>query len=86
MVSRNTWIIVIAAMVVSIVAEFFVHAHGEHPWWLVKGFYSAFGFASCVLIIVVSKAIGHWLLDRDETYYDPEETSDLSANEEADHG
>jgi len=73
MVSRNTWIVVVAAMAVSILAEFFVHGHGEHPWWLVKGFYAGFGFVCCALIIIISKFVGHAFLDRPETYYDPEE-------------
>ena len=85
MVSRNTWIAIIAAMVVSIVAEFFVHHHGDPPWYMIKGFYAGFGFVSCVIIIVVSKAIGHWFLDRDETYYDAEE-GETESDQEVNHG
>ena len=84
MVSRYTWIAIIVAMVLSIVAEFFVHHH-DAPWYMIKGFYAVFGFVSCVLIIVVSKAIGHWFLDQTETYYDVEEGEGAS-EEEVQHG
>ena len=43
-----------------------IHFFGDK----VPGFWSLFGFISCVLIIVVSKWLGyHWLM-RDEDYYD----------------
>ena len=84
MVSRNTWIAIIVAMVLSIVAEVFVH-HEDAPWYMIKGFYAVFGFVSCVLIIVISKAIGRWFLDQPETYYDVEEDEGAS-EEEVHHG
>ncbi|MCD5412429.1 hypothetical protein M1M87_00555 [Thermodesulfovibrionales bacterium] len=37
----------------------------------VPAFYALFGFISCILIIVIAKALGHkWLLRRKEDYYD----------------
>ncbi len=44
----------------------------EHPhaWDAIPGFYGMFGFVSCVLIVVVSKLLGKWLLQRREDYYD----------------
>lgn len=45
-------------------------AHGVFWWDALPGFHLLYGFISCVLIIVVSKAIGHWWLMRDEDYYD----------------
>ena len=85
MVSRNTWIAIIVAMVASIVAEFFVHHHGDPPWYMIKGFYAIFAFISCAVIIIVSKGLGHRILDQPETYYDAEE-DEGSADQEVHHG
>lgn len=52
-------------------ADFFVHRH--HPaffWDNIPGFGAVYGFVSCVLIILVSKAIGHAWLMKKEDYYD----------------
>ena len=44
---------------------------GELPWWeALTGFSAVYGFISCVLIIVVSKLIGHAGLMKSEDYYD----------------
>ena len=58
-------------LVLLIVADFIIPRHEIHFFGdKVPGFWSLFGFISCVLIIVVSKWLGyHWLM-RDEDYYD----------------
>lgn len=43
-----------------------IHFFGDN----VPGFWSAFGLAACVVIIVASKWIGHHGLMKDEDYYD----------------
>ncbi len=40
------------------------------PWDEIGGFGAIYGFVSCVLIIVVSKALGYALLYRPENHYD----------------
>ena len=42
-----------------------IHFFGDE----IPGFWSLFGFIACVLIIVVSKWIGHLGLMQDENYY-----------------
>lgn len=44
------------------------HAHTEAEHW--PGFWSAFGFVACVLIIIVSKWYGHLGIMTREDYYD----------------
>jgi len=44
--------------------------YGRFPWEGIGGFGAFYGFVSCVLIIVVSKALGYALLYRPEDYYD----------------
>lgn len=43
-----------------------IHFFGDK----IPGFWSFFGFAACVLIILVSKWIGHQGLMKNEDYYD----------------
>ena len=44
-------------------------AHG-HDWWhVLPGFDLLYGFAGCVAIVLVSKALGAVWLQRDERYY-----------------
>lgn len=43
---------------------------GHGPWARIPLFWAIFGFGGCVLIIVVSKAIGKYLVVRQEDYYD----------------
>ena len=45
-------------------------AYERFPWDGIGGFGAVYGFISCVLIIVVSKALGYALLYRPEDYYD----------------
>ena len=44
--------------------------YGRFPWDGIGGFGALYGFVACVLIIVVSKALGYALLYRSENYYD----------------
>ena len=58
-------------LVLLILADFVIPRHEIHFFGdKIPGFWSLFGFISCVLIIVVSKWIGHHWLVRDEDYYD----------------
>ena len=54
-----------------IAADFIIPRHEIHFFGdKIPGFWSLYGFISCVLIIVVSKWLGHHWLMRDEDYYD----------------
>ena len=44
--------------------------HAVFGWEWIWGFSAVVGFVSCVLIIVVSKALGHAGLMKREDYYD----------------
>ena len=58
-------------LVLLILVDFIIPRHEIHFFGdKIPGFWSLFGFISCVLIIVVSKWIGHYWLVRDENYYD----------------
>ena len=58
-------------LVLLVAADFIIPRHEIHFFGdKIPGFWSLYGFISCVLIIEVSKWLGqHWLV-RDEDYYD----------------
>ena len=59
------------ALIILIVVDFIIPRHEIHFFGdKVPGFWSLFGFIACVLIIIVSKWLGHMGLMQDENYYD----------------
>ena len=59
------------ALIILIVVDFIIPRHESHFFGdKIPGFWSLFGFIACVLIIIVSKWIGHLGLMQDENYYD----------------
>jgi hypothetical protein len=59
-------------LVLIVIADFLVfHEHAEYLWDRLPGWSAAYGFGSCVLLIFVSKFLGHrGGLMRREDYYD----------------
>ena len=58
-------------LVLLVAADFIIPRHEIHFFGdKIPGFWSLYGFISCVLIIVVSKWLGHHWLVQDEDHYD----------------
>ena len=58
------------ALILLVVVDFIIPRHEIHFFGdKVPGFWSFFGFIACVLIIIISKWIGHLGLMQDENYY-----------------
>jgi hypothetical protein len=60
------------ALVLVVIADFFVHrAHAHYIWDKIPGWGAFYGFVSCVVIILVSKFLGHQGgIMKKEDYYD----------------
>ena len=58
-----------AVCALSVVGEFFVHRHVDHPWEVLPAFYSLYGFAACVILVLIAKELRKVLM-RGEDYYD----------------
>ena len=59
-----------AALILIFVIDFFIPRHEVHfVVDRIPGFWSLFGFAACVLIIIISKWIGRLGIMQDENYY-----------------
>lgn len=71
---RNAVLVVMALLVV--VDVFREPAYERFAWDGIGGFVAFYGFISCVLIIVVSKALGYAFLYRKEDYYGESEKRD----------
>lgn len=70
--ARISWRLLLIILALIVLADFLVERHHtEHFWDAIPGWSSAFGFASCVAIIFISKFIGHQGgIMKDEDYYD----------------
>lgn len=63
----RVWLVVAAGFAVAVAADLLRGAD-----YLFPGFYAAFGFVGCAVIVIVSKRLGKHLLQRPESYYDTE--------------
>ena len=59
-----------AVLIFIIVMDFFIPRHEIHFFGdAIPGFWSIFGLIACILIILISKWIGHLGIMQDENYY-----------------
>ena len=59
-----------------------LHRHVSHPWEAMFGFYAVYGFAACVLLVLLAKEMRKVLI-RNEDYYDePLKSADPSSRED----
>lgn len=58
-------------LALTVVLDLFIpRDHVYFFWDDIPGFSAVYGFISCIVIIIVSKALGHYWLSRPEDYYD----------------
>ena len=72
---RLLWRVFWAVLALTVALEVFIKVKGYFgvDEWI--GFGAAFGFVSCVAMVVVAKGLG-FILKRDQDYYRPEEDDD----------
>ena len=58
----------------SVLLELFVHRHPHFEADGIFGFYAILGFAACIIMILLAKALGVFL-KVDESYYDDDESA-----------
>lgn len=68
------WVAAAVATLVSVAAEIVWHgaSHAYFWWHRLPGFDAMFGLAGCVAIVILSKALGAWWLQRPERYWEEE--------------
>lgn len=74
---RRLWLIFVLTLAASVLAQFAVdmHPHFELDGWF--GFNAAFGFLSCVAMVLFAKVLG-FLLKRKDDYYQQDAASSES--------
>ena len=71
MTPRGSLKIVVLVGALSVLLEVFLRHEGHGPWWhILPGFDLVFGLIGCVVLVLVSKAIGQIWLQRPETEND----------------
>ncbi len=58
-----------AVCAVSLLGDFVIHRHVDHPWEALFGFYPLYGFGACVLLVLIAKEMRKILMRKDD-YYD----------------
>ncbi len=58
-----------SCLAVVVLLDLFISKHPHFFWEKIPGFYAAYGFIACALIIAVAKTLGI-LLKKKEDYYD----------------
>ena len=60
------------AIIISLLSGFVIPPDPTHAaWWnQIPAFFAFFGFCGCLLILVFAKALGRFLLQKKEDYYD----------------
>ncbi len=66
---RKLWKWGAIVLVLTLLAQIFVPIHGEFAVAEIFGFFALYGFATCVLMVVVAKLLG-FLVKRPDDYYD----------------
>lgn len=46
----------------------FIHKHAYFQWAAAPGFFAAFGFVACVIVITVAKMFRRFLMQREDYY------------------
>ena len=54
---------------VSLLGDFVIERHVDHPWEALFGFYPLYGFGACVLLVLIAKEMRKILMRKDD-YYD----------------
>lgn len=65
---RVLWVIGCVVLAVTLFVQRWVPLHGHFGWDDWYGFYAAFGFVGCVLMVVAAKVLALWV-KRPDTYY-----------------
>jgi hypothetical protein len=70
---RTLSLIMLVIMAGLVLADIIIDpSYVRYPWDRLGGFGAVYGIVSCVVIVVVSKALGYAFLYKPEDYYDDE--------------
>lgn len=67
---RMLYVCLVASILAGVLVHLFIPSHAAFVWQEIPVFPAIYGFFGCITIIVVSKALGHHWLQKEEDYYD----------------
>lgn len=68
---KRILVIILIALIISVLIDLPLHGgYGDFAWSKILGFFALFGLIGCVALILISKWLGHYWLQRKEDYYD----------------
>ncbi len=74
---RILLILVLATIGISVLSDLMVRRGEYGEWWYaVPGFFALMGLLGCMAIVVISKLLGHYWLQKREDYYGQDEADD----------
>ncbi len=75
---KRPWLIIFAVVFILFIGSDLLLFMGKaDSWWQqVPGFFALFGLVFCLVIVIVSKLLGHFWLQRKEDYYDRNDSDD----------
>lgn len=79
---RILWWVFGVILALTVVAQWWVHVHahfGVDGW---PGFYAAYGFLSCVAMVLFAKVLGWWLKRPDDYYIEPTQLAPSALDED----
>ena len=66
---RVLWVVFIAILALTVLAEFFIESHPHFGIDALPGFHAWFGFIACLILVFGPKLLGVFL-KRPDNYYD----------------
>lgn len=82
---RVLWIVFGLVLALTVLAQLFVHLHPHFALEALFGFNAAYGFITCVAMVVFAKGLG-LLIKREDTYYEPNEGTGDQTGHDAGEG
>lgn len=68
---RRALVVVLIALIPVVVVDILrPQSGGYFAWYGIPGFFALFGLTGCVTIVLFSKWLGHYWLQRKDDYYD----------------
>ncbi len=65
-------VLLFVSIVIVCFLSFLIHPEHEphYIWEKIPVFEAIFGFVGCIVLIIFSKVLGHYFLEKQENYYD----------------
>jgi len=68
--SGRAWLVAVVSGGAVLALPTLLDLPAHHTWEEIPGFYAWYGGLGCAAIVIVSKALGRWLLQKPEGWYD----------------